>query len=445
MRIICLVFQAESVKPNLGLFILALIAAALAGAYYILTSNSDPSMTGKLYSFSPTDTLTQIRISNNYGTFLLTREEDEWILTEPGVYRVNQQKVSIMEKFLLDLPVNRILDTDLPEYGLSKPAIIVEFSTAKGISKKITIGNLTPSKAQIYLKDIESGKVIIVDTGAVAQFDGSLNAYRGKEIFSINKDQISEITYLQNGDKVLTIKNFGPQNWQLTYPFSAPARIVEISEMIVKMRKWSAAGYPENISADYQEYGLDNPANTLLITDSNGKSQKMDFGNSENGMIYVRTGSQEDIAKLFSVDIDFSLLTVEKLLFVAPLQSTIDNVSKIQIKTGSKTSAFTLDHSLTPIKVNASGREANYEDFVSLFVSYISLSADGFDDNNQPGEKYLSLITTKLDGSEISVNLLGRDESSYFIDFSGSTRYFINKDKVEKLLYRLEIVETNLK
>ena len=431
-------------RSNIKLFGLALIAALFAGAYFVINADSDPLKTGKLYQFSSSDSVRQIKIVNNYGAFTFSKDNDVWELTEPGNYRVNQQKMTVMEKFLLDMPINRILDSDLPEYGLTKPAVIIEFTTLKNIHKKLYIGNITPSKAQIYLKDDQSGRVFIVDAGSTTQFDGSLNAYRGKEIFSIDQNSISEVSYIKNGKKILTFKNFGPQNWQLTYPIAAPARKVEISEIIVKMRKWSAAGYPESGGINYADMGLKDPVDVLELTDSAGNSQRLEFGKTENAMIFVRTGSQEDIARLFSVDIDFSQFTVEKLVFVAPLQDTIQNIAELSITTAGQSYSFALDHTTDPIKIKLVDKQVPYEDFITFFVKFTNLSADGYDEVSTPGSVFLNLTTTSIDGSKKVLIIKERDEKSYYMEITGKTTYYVNKEEIDQLLYRLEAVTKSL-
>ena len=431
-------------RSNIKLIGLALIAALFAGMYFVINADSDPLKTGKLYQFSSSDSVRQINIVNNYGAFAFSKSNDVWELTEPGHYRVNQQKMSVMEKFLLDMPINRILDSDLPEYGLTKPAVIIEFTTINDIHKKLYIGNITPSQAQIYLKDDQSGRVFIVDAGSTTQFDGSLNAYRGKEIFSIDQNSISEVSYFNNGNKTLTFKNFGPQNWQLTYPIAAPARNVEISEIIVKMRKWSAAGYPEEGAINYADMGLKDPEDILELTDTSGNSQRIEFGKTENAMIYVRTGSQEDIAKLFSVDIDFSQFSVEKLVFVAPLQDAIQNIAELSITTSGASYIFALDHTTDQIKIKLADKQVPYEDFITFFVKFTNISADGYDEVSMPGSVFLNLTTTSIDGSKKVLIIKERDENSYFMEITGKTTYYVNKEEIDQLLYRLESVIKSL-
>ena len=421
-------------RKYFGLMILAVVAVILAVLYFILIRETDPNKTGKFFSISSSDSITEVKITNKFDTFLFVKEEDVWKLKEPGNYNVNQLKLQLLESALLDMQINRVLDQELPDYGLQEPGIVVEFSTKKNIHKTLFIGNFTPSKSQVYIKDADSGEVFVSDIGTTVQFDGSLAAYRGKEVFSVNKDQVNEITYLKSGVKTLTVTYLGPQNWQITYPITAPARYLELSELMVSMRKWTAAGYPDTTSGDYAKYGLDNPANSLILTDASGKSQTIEFGNTTGGLIYTRTGSKEDILQLFSVDVDFSLFTVEKLLFVLPLQTKIDNVAEITIESSVKSSTFKLDHSKSPIEVTLSGVQIPYEDFISLFVNYVGLSADGYDDTTKPGQNSFTLSTTFLDGSKESINLLVRTSDSYFIESVENKEFYIDKEQVDEMI-----------
>lgn len=427
-------------RRHIGLIILTISAVSLAVVYFILSNGANSNKTGKYFSISSSDSIKEVRIINSFGEFYFVKGEDTWKLLEPGVYNVNQKKLLLLEKALLDLQINRILDQELPEYGLEKPKIIVEFSTQKNLHRTLYIGNLTPSKSQVYIKDIDSGEVFVADIGTTAQFDGSLVAYRGKEVFIINKEEITEVTFLKNGVKALSIYYFGPKNWQITYPITAPARYIEISELMVAMRKWTAAGYPDTTNTDYKTFGLDAPQNALVLKDASGKTQTIEFGNTNDGLIYARTGSKDDILQLFSTDVDFSLFTVEKLLFVLPLQTTIERVAELKIESSDKSSTFIVDHTKSPLEVTLSGKSIPYEEFVTMLVKYSGLSADGYDDKTQTGHAFLTLTTTFVDGSKKSINLHIRSADSYFIDSSDYKNLFIDKEQVDQLVTTWEAI-----
>jgi hypothetical protein len=223
----------------------------------------------------------------------------------------------------------------------------------------------------------------------------------------------------------------------LTYPFQANARLIELSEFLVNLRKYAAAKFPDDSNSDQKRMGLVNPAHILELTDANGKSQRLEFGQVEEGLMYVRTGSREDIARIFAADVDFSVLSAEKLMFEAPLRATLDQVVKIEVLTPASQVAIDIDQSTTPPRISTSGQELVLEDFISFFVKYSGLSADGHQVGQPSGDPVLTLKSTYGDGSSQILRLRPRDDSSYFMETNGKTEFFLSKEKVSLLLDRL--------
>ena len=223
-----------------------------------------------------------------------------------------------------------------PEYGFENPQATIEMTTTSGIRKALLIGNLTASKAQVYLQDKDSGKVFVSDLGSVTQFDGSLDAYRDKNIFSVDKNNIVEFSYFVDGEKQVTAQRTDGQDWQLTYPYQSPAREIEINEFLIGLRKWSAIMYPPAAEVDYKGLGLESPHQALEVVDAKGQKQRIEIGAESEGLKFVRTGSQEDVAGIFGVDVDFSHLNAADLVFFQPLQTTIDRVAKIEVTNGNR-------------------------------------------------------------------------------------------------------------
>jgi hypothetical protein len=426
------------VKNNLGLVALAIVVAVFAAIYVWMSQTRDPAKTGQVYQFGSDENLREISLINDYGRFTFTKENNLWAMTQPGQYRVNQQKINIMEDFILNLPVKRIIDTELEEYGFSHPAATIKFLTSKNTQNTFLIGQLTSSKAQVYIKDIDSKQIFVCDIGSLAQFSGSLTAFRDKEILTIDKTHIVAITYFKEGIKQISINLNDDKDWQISFPYSAPARDIELNEILAKIRGWSVAGYPTDTNIDLTTLGLEKPANSLEIVDSSGKKQLVDFGKTEDGMIYVRTGSNQDIVKLFSVDIDFDKLSPERLLFLLPLNTTIKQAAKIEIRFENRDAIFEIDGSVTPPLITSDGKNIPYEDFVSLFVKYIMLSADGHDLAGKPGEQYMLLKTTLHDGSTRMLRLFKRDKASFYLEIDGKTEFFLNGEKVKQLIYQID-------
>ena len=99
---------------------------------------------------------------------------------------------------------------------------------------------------------------------------------------------------------------------------------------------------------------------------------------------------------------------------------------------------FELDHSTEPPRVTANGKPVPYETFVSFFVKYIGLNADGYDAAATPGEQTLALKTTYLDGQTAQARLLERDAGSKYIQVNDQAGFYLSDDKVALLRDRLD-------
>lgn len=425
-------------KTGLRLGLLTLIAVVLGVAYFALARDTAPATTGFLYTFPRGDRLQEMRIANAQGSVRFAKQDGKWVIVEPGSYRANQQKAALMEDFLLALPVNRELQSDAPEYGLDQPAVTVELTSAGKVHKVLLVGNLTASKAQVYLKDQASGSIFVSDLGSVTQFDGSLDSFRDKNLFSIDKENIVEFSYYVDGQKQVTVRRTQALDWELTYPYASPARKIEISEFLIGLRKWTAIMYPAPDELEGAGLGLGASKQALEVMDASGQTQRLEFGAEADGLKFVRTGSREDVAGIFSVDVDLHHLTPADLVFYQPLQATIDRVARIELASTDQSVTFALDHKTQPPAITADGKPVPYAAFVSFFVKYIALSADGHDAAANPGTAVLTLKTTYVDGQARQVILLERDAGSKYMQVDGEASFYVSDETVTLLLDRLD-------
>lgn len=425
-------------KAYRNVIILFVLFVILAATYFIMGQRAAPAGSKQLYRFSNDESLQEIRVNNRFGAFTFNKEGDTWVITAPDRYRANQQKTGIMEEFLLNMPINRVLDQEIEAYGFADPLATVTLVTSDGVEHTFDIGSRTSSQAQVYLRDKESGNILISDIGAVSQFDGSLTAYRDTDLFSTDLANVAQISYFDDQDKRITVARDGPQNWRLTYPYEAPARFIELNELVLGMNEWKAVGYPDE-GLDFAAMGLDQPLHTLEVTDKAGKEQRLEFGDTEDGSIFVRIGGPQDIVKLFAIDVDFDPLAADKLLFYQPLRTTIDKVAKIEVEYPRQTVLFELDHATQPPLITANGTAVAYEDFLSFFIRYIGLSAGGHDPQSAAGSAEMTLTTTYNDGTTKRVSLLDRDTSTLFIEDEDETVFYIDREKIAQLIYRLEV------
>ncbi|MBR5558903.1 MAG: DUF4340 domain-containing protein [Oscillospiraceae bacterium] len=430
-------------KKYRGLIILAVVAAALIGIYFWMETTDNAAISGSLYRMDEDETITGISINNVYGLYEFSLDQEgRWNVTTDGnTYRTHTNKMDLILSALKNISISRVLDEEIPDYGLEKPQSIVTCTTSKGDTHCFAIGNETVSKAEVYIRNQENGKVMVTSTGAVAQFTGSLSAYRDKEVFTIDKNNIVSVEYYKDGEKQLAVDRTGG-SWKLTYPFEAPARQIIMNEFISDWVKWTAAGFPQEGSEDYAGMGLENSATWLDFVDANGKTQRLQIGSNQGTGTYVRTGDRDEVAVMYTTDLDFSKFTPDALVFVSPLKATADQLASITVQTAAGTDTFVVEQlDGGKQKVTLNGAEIHSNDFASIFSKYIGMNADGYAPGDAGNSVVAVLTSTYVDGSKAQLILQPRDESTFYMLVDGSTDFYINANELEELLYRINSVK----
>ena len=324
-------------RTGVRLGLLALVAVVLGGVYFFLSRDTEPTTTGFLYTFPSGDRLEEMRIVNQKGSCSRSaREDGKW--DHHRTWQLPGQPAESPASWRISCWRCRSIASctgAAPEYGLDNPQATIEMTTTSGIRKALLVGNLTASKAQVYLKDKDSGKVFVSDLGSVTQFDGSLDAYRDKDIFSVDKNNIVEFSYFVDGEKQVTAQRTNGQDWQLTYPYESPAREIEINEFLIGLRKWSAIMYPAREQAGLQGAGTGPPpgrrwrswTQRARSSASNSGRKRKVSGSSARAARRTSPGSSRSMSISRNLD-------AADLVFFQPLQTTIDRVASIELTEG---------------------------------------------------------------------------------------------------------------
>ena len=418
-------------KSIFKILLLLIVVVVLGTVYFKMTNTDDPDITGTLYDFKPNIMVEKINIKNTYGEFDFFQEDDIWMVSSDGIYRANQVKVDILIQDLLDFKVTRVLEEGAEEYALENPDVVVSFTTSDGNDHQFSIGGMTSSAAHYYVQNLQTEEIVVTSSSVVAQMTGSLEAYRNKELIAVDKGSVIKFEYYEKDEHVLTVESENSVDWTLTYPFNEKARKIEVNEFLYNMLEWPVAGYPEIGDKDYEAMGLTNPESVIVLTDEFGEVQRFEFGVSDGTYTYARVGGQDDIIKLYTVDTDFETLVPETIMFVLPLKNTYDEVDSIQIQTQDMDVTFDIENDTN---ITLDGKKIEYTDFSGVFFKYTTISALGRVDK-VTGDKVATLHTVKKDGTEITVELFERDETTLFMQIDGDKSYFIDISELEELLY----------
>ncbi|MEG2957880.1 MAG: hypothetical protein RR826_06405, partial [Christensenellaceae bacterium] len=162
-------------KKNIrNLLILVIVFAALLTVFLILDSNNDPAATGVLYKIED-DGIKKIEINNEFGSYAFEKTGEEWMISSgEDTYRTNPEKMNLLISSLQSVPIDRVLDEKIVEYGFEQPRATVKVTDTKGNTYSFLVGAETASRANAYVYDLKTKKSMVTSTAAVSQLTGSL-------------------------------------------------------------------------------------------------------------------------------------------------------------------------------------------------------------------------------------------------------------------------------
>lgn len=418
-------------KSFITMGIMGIVFFLLGGTYFLMTTGDDPRKTQEAISFSKGEQITAFEIINSFGSVKFQQEENNWLIAEPQRYRADEKRIETAVSILMNLPIGRILEQPMEEYGFSQPQITITVHTDKNKEKILFVGNKTASMTQYYVKEKDKDFVYLVDSGYIAPFEGSLSSYRDKGLFTVDIEAVDTLTYEKNGKKELTITKEQDGQWRLKYPYEAGARKNEIDDFFVKFKKMNIIQYTVNKELSLQDMGLMPPLESIEIIEGSGRSQILEFGAELNGQRFVRTETGE-IAMVFAVDSDFSILNEKKLLYVAPLKNTLEKITGIDIV--KKEVSYHLKVDTEKDSYTIQNKEISRGDMASIFLRYINLFASGYDPVDDVLEEPDYVFTSYCkDGTIQSLKLYERDETTYYMDFGEGIQFYMDKERIDLL------------
>lgn len=208
---------------------------------------------------------------------LLTKAESgNWQITEPKPLAADQSAVSGMLSTLSLLNSERLVEenaADLKRYGLDQPSVEVEISEKTNQSKKLLIGDDTPTGGAVYAMLAGRPHVYTIATFNKNSVDKGLNQLRDKRLFTIDADKVSRIELRHGGQYI----EFGrdKDEWQILKPKPMRADSSQVSELVQKLAdarmEIPSADIGDKLATSSFASGI--PLATAKVTDASGTKQ----------------------------------------------------------------------------------------------------------------------------------------------------------------------------
>lgn len=306
--------------------VIIVVLAGIAIAYFLILPKPEQVKTEKdkpriyqVYDL-PREKINKLRLTyadKSYQTLTIERKhENVWIISTPFKADTDIEKVNEILDDFLNKRVRQTLEvSEYHQYGLEKPAIIVElWKDVESSPKTFLIGN-KGINFSVYTKEKSEEDIFIIESSALDDLTKSPTDIRDKSVIKFEPETITEIQY-QKPEQFICKKD--GYDWKITQPIATNADTEYIKSILTRLHSMKVSTFEldgKAVDSNLDKYGLKNPRIQFSMTDGS-ETYGLDIGstvtssslnNEEKGYVYVRSVHQggvytvtDDIVKLLN-------------------------------------------------------------------------------------------------------------------------------------------------
>ena len=259
---------------KLGKLIIYLaILIAVVGWLYIVEMRYRPDQkkqeeTGKKIVQLDKDKIVQIGIeTHDKGKVELQKPGDTWVVTEP--IRTNADKLAVdnLLATIAEATAEKVIlekDVKWDDYGLDKPEFVLRASTPDK-KTELLFGASNPSKTSYYVRMDDDQRLLLVADTLKVSLNKSLFDVRDKSVLGVAPEDLEKVVISRKG-KQIELQREGPEKWLLTAPERFRAKNSLVSADLRSITNLKAKEIIDSPAKDSDEYGLQNPEESILLS-----------------------------------------------------------------------------------------------------------------------------------------------------------------------------------
>lgn len=237
------------------------------------------------------------------GSIDLKKPADTWVLTEPVRARADEVPVKALLNAASDASAERtILDKDVnwKEYGLDTPEFRASFFTAEK-RHTLAFGAQNPAKTSYYCRVDEDPRLFLVADTLKNALNKSAFDLRDKVVVNVAPELINRIEVTRNGSDIEMRREEG-STWEMVRPDRFKVKSALVDQGLTALTNINAREIIDDPKKENDPYGLDNPAEKILLAGKDqehtllvGKPQEQGGGAPPRAGRYVRMKGQDTV------------------------------------------------------------------------------------------------------------------------------------------------------
>jgi hypothetical protein len=348
--------------------------------------------------------------------------------------------------------------TNLKQYGLDNPAIVLTVTSSGGKSSIIDLGNTTPGGDGSYVKmDGSSDVYMTADTTLSGAFSSAATYYVNTTIASLDSTKLAGLTSITFGGAsrsapiVLNEENSSTSTASTssgsvpTYEMSSPRNysldVDKISTLTTALESLSASSVLSlDVSAtNLAKYGLKNPEYTFGFT-YNGQKTVIDVGTpyDDSGTPYLPI-VVEGMPAIYSIaqsDMSFYNWQMQDMCSTMLFAEYIDTVKSVTVTSGSESYTINFSGSGTNIIGTYGTKKLDTTDLRNFYQDVVAIGFEGQATKPQNGSVYCHVEVDYHDASKAptKMDFISMDSLKCFWSINGQGDFYVLKQNVDTLI-----------
>lgn len=271
--------------PLVRMVVVLAVALGLGGYLYFYESKQEPKpdkVKEKVFALDKAR-VKELDLASLEGAHLV-KAGGSWRLTAPQDAPADGAVVDGLLTSLEGVEVEEVVGdavTDLAQYGLGKPRVVVTAVPDAGTPFVLQLGDKTPDGANVYAKTAASPRVFTVAGHATGAFEQKPFDLRDRDVLHLKRDEVKGIA-VTGPQGAYALAGDGDA-WTVVKPLSTRAARWPVDGLLGALAGLRMESVAAEDAKDLKAYGLEPPARTVTLTMTDGATRTLEIGGPAPG------------------------------------------------------------------------------------------------------------------------------------------------------------------
>lgn len=165
-------------------------------------------------------------------------KSNNWQMLAPQTWRLDQDEAGGIARTYADLSYDRMIEekaANLADYGLQSPALEVSVTTKDSKTRKLLVGDETPTGNAVFAKFSDEARVFTLQSFTKTSLDKTAKDIRDKRLLVFDSEKVSRVELTAKG----ALTEFGrnaQKEWQIVKPKPQRADNGQVEELVRKLQ-----------------------------------------------------------------------------------------------------------------------------------------------------------------------------------------------------------------